>query len=560
MLFLILMATFAQAGSTLDLLRDELRHSQEALAALPEAPHYTSLAVVDDQTVRIVAQDGAVSPASHQHSKILDTDLRVGTPTLDSTHELRGFSGYESNRRTRVLLPLDNDQHAAARHIIWREIDAAYKSASERIVMLRANRIVKVAEEDPAPDFEPRTPVNRVEEVEEMSLDIAKWEKELQALAARVDAYDHVWYSRLQLTSERQVNSFVDTEGTALQHGRHHTRLTLSLQTMASDGDEIDVFRAFDVHNSNSLPDSDVLQRWAEEAVKHLLALRNAPRGEPYTGPVILNGKAAGVFFHEVFGHRVEGHRQKSDYEGKTFANHVGKEILPDFINVYDDPTLSRFNDTDLNGFYSFDDEGVAAQRANLVEDGKFVGFLMGRSPIQGFENSNGHGRRSPGYAPVSRMGNTIIESEKTVDRTTLRKLLIREAKKQGLSYGYLVEDIDGGFTMTGRVTPNAFNVRANTTRRIFVDGRPDQLVRGIDLVGTPMVAFKSIVAAGEQIDVFNGHCGAESGYVPVSAVAPDILVSRVEFQRKEKSSDRPPLLEKPRPMDGQSSAQEVTP
>ena len=250
----------------------------------------------------------------------------------------------------------------------------------------------------------------------------------------------------------------------------------------------------------------------------------------------------------------------ESDFEGKTFADHIDKAILPSFIDVYDDPTLSQHNDVDLNGFYHFDDEGVSAQRATLVDGGKFKGFLMGRSPIEGFEHSNGHGRRMSGYAPVSRMGNTIVTARKTKTHRQLRAELLRQVKTQGLTYGYIIEDIDGGFTMTGRVTPNAFNVRANTSWRVYLDGRPDELVRGIDLVGTPMVAFKSILAAGDESAVFNGHCGAESGYVPVSAVAPSILVERLEFQRKEKGSDRPPLLPKPMPNDGQTDGGEVTP
>ena len=254
----------------------------------------------------------------------------------------------------------------------------------------------------------------------------------------------------------------------------------------------------------------------------------------------------------------MEGHRQKSDYEGKTFADHIDQSILPDFIDVFDDPTVARHGNVDLNGYYHFDDEGVPAQRATLVERGRFKGFLMGRSPIKGFEHSNGHGRRMTGYAPVSRMGNTIIQASKTQTESQLRRALIREIKQQKLPYGYIIEDIDGGFTMTGRVTPNAFNVRANTTWRVYADGRPDELVRGIDLVGTPMVAFKSILAAGDDTAVFNGHCGAESGYVPVSAVAPSVLLKRLEFQRKEKGSDRPPLLPKPSLKDGQSDAAEV--
>jgi predicted Zn-dependent protease len=321
---------------------------------------------------------------------------------------------------------------------------------------------------------------------------------------------------------------------------------------VADDGDRVTVFDAIDVHDPSSLPDQGELLARAEALVDELEALVAAPRVGPYQGPVLLSGKASAVFFHEVMGHRVEGHRQKADDEGKTFLEFVGRPVMPPWVDAYDDPTLKSLHGVDLNGFYAYDDEGVAARRAPLVEDGVFEGFLMSRSPLQAFVESNGHGRRSAGKRPVSRMGNTIVEAAKTAPMAELRRRLLAEAKSQGLEYAYIVEEIEGGFTLTGRVIPNAFNVRASRTRRVWVDGRADELVRGIDLVGTPLVAFQSILAAGDTPEVFNGTCGAESGWVPVSAVAPPLLFSRLEFQLKEKSSQRPPLLDKPGAEDGE--------
>ena len=213
---------------------------------------------------------------------------------------------------------------------------------------------------------------------------------------------------------------------------------------------------------------------------------------------------------------------------------------------MVDDPTVSNLAGHDLNGFYAYDDEGSPAAPAQLVEDGIFRGFMMGRSPLDDFAHTNGHGRRSTGNLPTSRMGNTLITSSKTVTRAALRDQLLAEVRQQKLEYGYIVEDIEGGFTLTGRTMPNAFNVRATASWRVFADGRPDELVRGIDLVGTPLVAFGNLLAAGDDPKVFNGTCGAESGWVPVSAVAPSVLFSKLEFQLKEKGQERPPLLDKP--------------
>jgi predicted Zn-dependent protease len=267
---------------------------------------------------------------------------------------------------------------------------------------------------------------------------------------------------------------------------------------------------------------------------------------EPFTGPAILSGQAAGVFFHEIFGHRIEGHRQKDERDGQTFAKMINQKILPEFMSVYDDPTLKKYGDTDLNGHYLYDDQGVKAQRVGVVQKGVLKKFLMCRSPIKGFSVSNGHGRAQAGRRPVSRQGNLIIESSKTVPYETLRKMLLDECKKQGKTYGLLFDNISGGFTFTGRRLPQSFNVTPITVYRVYVDGRPDELVRGVDLIGTPLTSFSKVFAAGDKHDVFNGMCGAESGRVPVSAVCPPLLTAQIEVQKKYKASDKPPVLPPP--------------
>jgi predicted Zn-dependent protease len=366
-----------------------------------------------------------------------------------------------------------------------------------------------------------------------------------------MDADPRVHVARAALVVDQAQKTFVDTEGSRIVHGGTWSRIVLSASAVAPDGDDLSAERILSFRSLDALPGEDRLLALAAEVTADLGTLLAAPRGEPYRGPVVLEARAAAVFFHEVLGHRVEGHRQKRDDEGKTFAEQVGRLILPEFLDVWDDPALVRLAGEDLNGAYPWDDEGVRGVRAVLVEKGVFRGFLTNRSPIPGFSSSNGHGRRMAGHSPVARMGSTVVEARRTVPASRLRDLLRETARRQGLPYGVVVEEIEGGFTSTGRVTPNAFNVRATRSRRVYVDGRPDELVRGIDLVGTPLLAFASIVAAGDDPGVFNGMCGAESGWVPVSAVSPSLLFRALEFQRKEKGEDRPPLLPRPAAVGG---------
>jgi len=296
----------------------------------------------------------------------------------------------------------------------------------------------------------------------------------------------------------------------------------------------------------DDLPDDETVLREIDKMIMKLIALRDAPFVEPYEGPAILSAGSAGVFFHEIFGHRVEGQRQKSELDGQTFTNKIGEKVLPKSFNLVFDPTRTTYQNTDLNGYYKFDDEGVKAQKVNVVENGVLKGFLMSRCPIEGFPKSNGHGRAQAGFEPVTRQSNLIVESSEMHSMDDLRKMLIKECKKQDKEFGLLFKEVVGGFTLTGRYMPNAFNIMPTEVYRIFVDGRPDELVKGVDLIGTPLAMFAKIEAAGDTAVIFTGTCGAESGSVPVTAISPALFISQIEIQKRQKTESVPPILSMP--------------
>jgi predicted Zn-dependent protease len=310
---------------------------------------------------------------------------------------------------------------------------------------------------------------------------------------------------------------------------------------------ELPLYQSYFATSPAGLPDEKQLLADARTMIDLLARLRTAPLVDPFSGPAILSGRAAGVFFHEIFGHRVEANRQRNVDDGQTFANKVGQPVLPSFLDVVFDPTLKKLGGVELMGHYLFDDEGVKARRVTVVDKGILKTFLIDRAPIKGFSRSNGHGRAEPGYVPVSRQSNLTVESSRTVSTEKLLDMLRDEARKQGKPFGLLFDNIEGGFTNTGRGSANAFNVLPNVVFRIYTDpSRPPELVRGVDLIGTPLSAFAKIVATGDKADVFNGICGAESGGVPVSASSPPLLVSEVEVQKKAQSQDPLPILPAP--------------
>jgi TldD protein len=549
--FLILVQPIAAngPGSSNDVLKameEELDRSMKVLGEKGSPPPYfICYQVTDNYQVSISAALGALKNSSQKHYRLLDVDVRVGDYQLDNTHQMRGRrnSDYQFSPPAAISL---TDDPAAIKNALWLETDLKYKSAVETSIRIKANKGVTVKEEDESNDFSNELPNRFTGETAAISPGIAEWEKKLKEYSALFNQTAEIYDSNVSLTAEAVNKYFVNSEGTSLLHGRTFWRLSIFADTQAEDGMVLSRSRVFDARSPGNLPDDETIKTWIHQLIKDLLALRQAPVMEPYTGPAILSGEAAGVFFHEIFGHRIEGHRQKDEEEGQTFTKKINQQVLPTFLSVYDNPNLEQYEKQDLSGCYLFDDEGVKPQRVNLVENGILKGFVLSRSPVKGFPNSNGHGRSQPGQRPISRQGVLVVESSKTVPWIELRQILLEQCKAQGKDYGLLFDVVVGGFTFTGRYMPQAFNVTPVMVYRIYLDGRPDELVRGVDLIGTPLTSFSKIIAAGQDPGIFNGYCGAESGSVPVSAISPPLLTTQIEVQKKHKTSDKPPVLPPP--------------
>ena len=535
-------------GAVLKALEEEMQRAKQILAQKGSPPPYfIGYQVTEIQSTTIAATRGALRSSDTNRFRFLDVDVRVGAYDLDNTHQIRGQRvPFEASALAPpTAIPIEDDVDAI-KSVIWLETDRRYKQAVENLIKVKTNRAVMVAEDDQSPDFSRERPQMALLASASLNPNAAEWEKKARELSALFKRYPIVLDSEVRFSADSTTRYIVNSEGTSVQDQSNHARLSIIARTKAADGMDLFRFESFDAHSLDRLPDEATTSRTIEKLAKDLAVLRTAPVIEPYTGPAILSGRASGVFFHEIFGHRIEGHRQKDAEGAQTFTRQVGQPVLPDFISVYDDPTAERVAGIDLNGTYDYDDEGVKAERVTVVEKGVLKNFLMSRSPVKGFDKSNGHGRKSVGYRAVGRQGNLIVQSSKKVSEAKLREMLIEEVKRQGKPYGLLFADISGGFTFTGRGTPQAFQVTPVMVYRVYPDGRPDELVRGAELIGTPLTSFSRIIASSDKEEVFNGICGAESGWVPVSAVSPGILTTQIEVQKSRKASDRPPILPPP--------------
>jgi TldD protein len=545
-----LSAQSPQSPALLDAMNTELHRAFTSLgrqaAGAPDAekqlpPYFLSYSVSDASAVSIQAQSGSLVDSSANHVRVADVQVRIGAPSLDNTH-----GGHRVSAVNSIPLPLADDREALARSL-WLATNTGYGIALDNCLRVKTEAQVRAKEEDTSPDFSQEAPQTHIgKPAAPVQVDRKAWEHRLGELSRVFREFPDVYQNVVILTVQNETDYYASSEGSQVVTPHTQARIVAIAATRADDG--MDLFReqTFEAATADGLPAQAVLEAAMRNLGKSLEALRKAPVTEPFDGPAILSGRAAAVFFHEVLGHRLEGQRQRGDEEGQTFTKEVGKPVLPSFLSVADDPTLAKFGNTALSGSYEYDDEGEKARRVDLISDGVLKTFLMSRLPIASFGSSNGHGRAETGHVPTGRQGNLIVTSTKAVPEPELRQDLIAEAKKQGKPYGLYFEDISSGFAVTQRSSPQAFQVIPLVVWRVYVDGRPDELVRGVSIVGTPLAAMKRILATGDKSEVFNGECGAESGTVPVSAVAPAMLVSEMETQRQPQGTARPPILPKP--------------
>jgi predicted Zn-dependent protease len=514
-----------------------------------EAPYFAAYQVREIRSASVAGRHGAVTEDRTRLDRRLSADVRVGSYDLDSSGAddahpfvLGDAPGWTAPREA----PLDDDP-VALRNALWLLTDERYKEALSAWFKKRGKGVYRAdGEEARAASFSREPPQRHVDAPVALTFDRERWRREARDVTALLRAEPALLDASMKVDAEKQVRWFTSSEGSRLVTESAIYAVHLSASARAADGQLLENGRDWYGRSEADLPGPDVIRAEARRMAAELAALRDAPSLDPYTGPAILASEAAGVLFHEAVGHRLEGDRQDDDREGRTFKGQVGKAVLPAFLSVVDDPTLRTAAGTPLNGWYRFDDQGVPAQRAVLVRDGTLEGFILSRKPVAPFVRSNGHARSQGGPAPIARMANLVVTASRTVPMAELKRMLVAEARRQGKPYGLLVRDAAGGNTNTAGFGYQAFKGTPRLVYRVEVETGREELVRGVEIVGTPLAAVNRVVAAGDEVRVFNGYCGAESGYVPVSTVAPAVLVAEIEMQRSTRPGERAPLLPAP--------------
>ncbi len=532
------------------ILSNELGKVYEGLKQQPQPPYFIDFRVNQMKMWMLQCSSGSLTGDQHVASRVLTVGIRVGSYQQDNTHSSGnslGESSFSQGYSFPQLLPIEDDSLAISQSV-WLTSDLAFKQARQSFKGME-NQLTDDKKESKIPDFSPAKAVSYFEPDTMPSpteAELQKWKNELRQLSAFVGRDTNVVHSEAILLIMNERIYYLNTEGTRVVQNRPRLQLQLMATVRTVEGNLAPLFKSYYATSLSEFPSNDVLMKDAASMVSLLGELRRAPQAEPYAGPVMLSPEAAGVFFHEIFGHRVEGQRLNNEYDGQTFKDKVGKKVLFPGLSVVFDPTASELDGVKLFGNYKYDDQGVLGEPVTVVDKGILKGFLMSRTPIEGILQSNGHGRAQMGSAPFSRQSNLFVKFSHGDSDAELRKKLIKECRKQGKAYGYYFKEVFGGFTSTMRFSPNVFNILPTVVYRIYADGRPDELVRGVTLIGTPLAVFSEIVANGDRSGVFNGFCTAESGSIPVSTISPALVIKKIETQKMPEESTVLPQLSAP--------------
>ncbi|MEM1349931.1 MAG: metallopeptidase TldD-related protein, partial [Myxococcota bacterium] len=356
------------------------------------APYFVAYRLKDIEQRSITGKFGSIIADEEDRQRYVYTEVRVGDYGFDNhaniDNEAFRLSDYQADKRA----PLDENLKAI-RGTLWLLTDEAYKKALSDYLTKKGGAVYATEEKTDVDSFSKETPETFRGAVTPIDFDDEMWSEQVQVLTKKMRDANGILDAIMDVGVTKTTRYLVTSEGTSIVDDLVIYSIQLEAMTRADDGMALESSRTFYARSQDKLPDPKALEAEVDQMLRELQALRAAPVIDPYTGPAILMPQAAGVLFHEAVGHRLEGERQQDEEEGRTFKGRIGKTVIPEFLSVFDDPTLETHSGVQLNGTYRYDDEGVPAERASLIGAGKLQGFLKSRTPIEGSPGSNGHGR-----------------------------------------------------------------------------------------------------------------------------------------------------------------------
>jgi TldD protein len=520
----------AEKDPVLKAMLDELDRSMAHLQ-LPgfEKPYFIEYRIEDVQDFETRASYGAGEGSQHSHARIARISVRVGDYKTDNSGP-RGDGALQ-------LTTIDDDP-IAMRSSLWSGTDQAYKSALAAYAQKQAE-LKQVQTPPQADDFSKQKPIISLAEPLKLSVDEKTWEDRvahdsgLYRTDPAVSATQHdIQYSTATFHGRVTTTWIVSSEGAIVRKSASSYSESFGVGTQADDGMRLDRSYGTSGVAVSDLDGTEEFKKHVLNLISSLNDLRKAPLvEEEYHGPVLFSADASADTLHLLLAAGVTATRPKLGTEARTngpFASSYHARILPEFLTVIDDPALKTWDGKDLVGSYSVDDEAVPAQTVKLVSDGHLENYLIGRTPVRDFPESNGHARAGVTGPPRPVIGVLKVTAQQGLTDEELNQKLLGIAKDRGLKSVYYVE------TLGAEATPRLLY-------RIDLDGKRT-LVRGAVLDDLDHRALRSgVEAAGKSLWVAN-----YATEIPETVLAPALLFSDVTVKRANETNDKLPYYPPP--------------
>jgi hypothetical protein len=570
---LIVAALSAQSPSSqpsdtlLRAMKDELKRSSELTRLGLQQPYYMEYRAEDTVSFAMSASLGALMEAGSSEYRVPTVRIRVGSYDFDNTNHIYS-EAYVGTRYDPERLPLD-DNYIAFREVYWLATDRAFKTAQDAIARKRSS-LKNMSLPDALPDFSKAPPAQLILPIQRKPGDIEAWKKEIVKLSGVFAAYPQVLSSGVDMQSSQSTNYVVNTEGTALRLPEDLAYIRVLASGLAADGTNVRDAEVVQAFQADELPSEADLTRAAKNVAEHVTALAQAPPGESYDGPVLFEAEASAQLFGQLLADNLKLTRKPVADPGRVppvvsseLENRVGSHILPDWMDVVDDSTQTKFQGHTLLGHYLYDIEGVAPRPVTLIDKGVLKAFLLTRTPVlKDYPGSNGHARLSGSFGDQSAgFGNLFVRASQTTPAAGMKQKLIDMCKERNKPYGILIRKLDfpssASLEELRRLVQASGGSHAITAPllayRVYPDGR-EELVRSIVFHGVSTRSLKDIVAASDENYVFDlidsdaifARMGAGSFITTASVIAPAVLFEEMELAPVEEEKPQPPIVPPP--------------
>jgi predicted Zn-dependent protease len=527
-------------------MQQELTRSKRGLKQAGEpAPFFMSYLLHAKEGLSVWGRYGSVFRSEPQRDCDLYVEARIGSHRLDNSID-GGITSDLSQRQSFAWIegPEDLDPDAL-RYALWKLTQHKYDEALQDFY---EKKKILVEQQLPSrgPAFSAEPKLVHFDKVRPVVFPKRRWEAFVRDTGKIFRDYRFILDPYVQIRGVNKLRIFVSSEGSRFICQDTYYECALQGWLLGPEGVHLESTRHFYARDPDALPSRAKVTAAIESMARELKELAHAKPLDPYAGPALLSGFASGLIFHEAIGHRLEGERMGARSEGHTFAQKLGQRVLPLGVDVVDDPTLSHYQGIPLHGSYKIDDEGVPAQRAELVNDGVLKSFLVSRQLADGVRRSNGHGRHERFQDPMARMANLIVSARHGKSWDELKRMLCEETGRRGLPYGIIIRGVSAGETRTDQYDFQAFKGVPTGVYTVDPKTGKETRVRDVTFIGTPLAVIQRILGFGDRADVDNSYCYAESGAVPVATIAPPMLVGELELQRASTRRYRPTRLPLP--------------